>query len=529
MKTRFVVRCALTFATMLYVTTLLAEANDTSPPPPANAWAPSPKVDARGYIDVWALRADVAHVEPLYVREDIDPCSRGGDPDESLSPQQLIRRQLAEAACQRQHEAAYQSYLGEYRKLNQAWGPVLLAAVRKGDSVAEVILRQCETTIVLDRSAIESTCDVNPERRRVAIRRLDSIGFLPATDNSEQVARDQSNPNAKPNQKEISQLAILQKVRGGALGYDRSIARGPGSQPSEPHPIENMRRSVLLEAVQQDVQRAFTFSNPATYLGELRLVRKPSTPGQLTEGPRFHDGSNGVYSGFDYWRKGIIRESIGGYRDVTVGGLGDARFIKERAALLADIDANIDRYLQQDPRWRVFLLHRVGHHEWVPEGTQSNTHKLDAAWLGKWALVKETTDWKSSMSRRAGKADIYRDGDFVRINTASGSEAGPFIDVSGCTLRYSGGSTYLPKLKANGEIEEMSSLLGPTHAPHPEVIAPFDVRKRYKQVLMQCVGAEEPDSLRARFLVLAGDTLVEFEYTPWDMLPARHYRRVIDE
>lgn len=533
MGNRFVMRGVVVLATMLSGAAVMAAGNSQSlaplAMPLAMGWEPSPKIDGRGYIDIWALRSDVAHVESLYATDDTDQCSREGDPDEQLSPRQIRRMQSEEKACIKKINAAYKIYVEEHLKLNRAWGPVLRAAIRKGDAVAEVVMRQCETTAVLDRSDIESTCDEKPERRTVATRRLDKIGFLPATDNSGEIAPDWLNPNAKPNQHEVNQLAVLKKVRSGALGYDWMYVHGRGQLPSEPNLVANTRRWVLLEAIQQDVQRAFTYSNRVTGFGDLRLVRKPTTLGQLTMGQRFHSGGNDFYTGPYYWRWGTISEYFDHRGKIVVGGLGDARFIEEREALLAEIDASIDRYLKQEPRWSVFLLHRVGHHEWIPEGTQSTTHKLDPAWLGKWTLQKESVNWSSPMTNHEGTADIYQDGEFTRITVAAASSFDPFNNVSGCLLRYSGGSTYLPKITPDGKIDEMNTLLGYMlrHGPHPDAIAPFDVRKRYKQVLMQCAGAEEPDWPRARFLLLAGDTLIEFGYgTTWGSLAIRHYQRV---
>lgn len=186
--------------------------------------------------------------------------------------------------------------------------------------------------------------------------------------------------------------------------------------------------------------------------------------------------------------------------------------------------------LKQEPRWSVFLLHRVGHHEWIPEGTQSTTHQLDSAWLGKWAFQKESKDSSYPMTNGEGTADIYQDGEFTKITITAASSFDPFNNVSGCLLRYSGGLTYLPEITPDGKTDKLNTntLLGYTlPVLHPDAIAPFDVKKRYKQVLMQCAGAEEPDSSRARFLLLAGDTLIEFGYgTAWSSLAIRHYQRV---
>lgn len=60
------------------------------------------------------------------------------------------------------------------------------------------------------------------------------------------------------------------------------------------------------------------------------------------------------------------------------------------------------------------------------------------------------------------------------------------------------------------------------------VFAPFDPKKRYKQVLVQCEAGESLENDRVRFLLLAGDTLVEVaaEQPYKASIFVRHYRRV---
>jgi hypothetical protein len=113
--------------------------------------------------------------------------------------------------------------------------------------------------------------------------------------------------------------------------------------------------------------------------------------------------------------------------------------------VLAQIESSINRYLADDPRWGVFLLHRIGHHEWVPEGTESTTHVLDATWEGTWMLERETRDWTSPMKSAVGRAAIKHSGDYFEISVAADQPEEPFPNVEDCVLRYSGGSTFLPE------------------------------------------------------------------------------------
>jgi hypothetical protein len=115
----------------------------------------------------------------------------------------------------------------------------------------------------------------------------------------------------------------------------------------------------------------------------------------------------------------------------------------------------------------------------------------------------------------------------------------PFQDVTDCTLRYSGGLTYYPQMTPSGQAATATTLgyfyaagAAPSGGFFPdgqiqEAIAPFAPKKRFKQVLMQCDGAESADSDRLRFLLLAGDTLVEIgaEAPFGAKLAVRHYRR----
>lgn len=537
MESAYAARCGM-LVVGLALCTLVQAAEQAAVP-----WQAAPKVDHRGYIDVWQLRADVAHVEARIASPDTDRCFSEGDPEEPPPSAREIKRQLRqEATCVKKVERDYQGYQAVHAALNRAWIPILRVAIENGDLVAEVILRQCETTAVLDRSWIESTCDDKLERRAVAVERLNRIGFLPATDDAAKLGPYWDNPLAEPGHRELKQLSELKKVRGGALGFDKSLFHGGGNSAKTRADLDLYQRWYMLEAVRQDAPRAFTFDPGSREVGwrtgyaELRLVRKPATPGYMTRGQmQHHGGGNDVYTGPSYWRRGAITvygpdqpDKLG--REVVVAGMGNAKFDAKRKQLLAEIEANIDRYMAADPRWGVFLLKRIGHHEWVPQGTQSTTHKLDSAWLGQWVLEKESFDWSQPMTARAGWAKIGSDGEYTRVTIEADSDIDPFLNLDGCLLRYSGGMTFLPRTEPGGAIDATNTVLGYHHwdPPHPDAVAPFHPRKRYKQVLMQCANAEHPESARARFLFLVDDRLVEFGYGELSRskLAVRHYRRL---
>lgn len=107
---------------------------------------------------------------------------------------------------------------------NKAWLPVLLNAAQRGDKVAVVILRQCETTSVLDRSQIESTCDENFTRRTFAISLLQKTGFEPA------FLHEMETPNWRdPKQTNALQKHIIELFKQGIFGVNSIGAMSSGN------------------------------------------------------------------------------------------------------------------------------------------------------------------------------------------------------------------------------------------------------------------------------------------------------------
>ena len=414
-----------------------------------------PVVDARGFIDVWQLRSDVALV-PDKVDEVDNDYYCYPDHDDGIQPsgKELERERKFIKACVEKSEQELLKYKRIFAAFNQAWLPVMMSAISKGDTVAEVILRQCDTTPAFDRSGIENTCAGDTT---MAEFRLNQIGFSPALQNCN--------------------------------GYS------------------NFPESPVV-----DYPRAFTFYRSTSGVWKtdsfacLSLHRQPQTPGFMTKGRELHyGGGNSIYDGLNFQQPSSV--------------------------MLARQEAEINRYLKQDPRWAVFLLTRVGRHEWVPEGTKSNTHILDASWLGEWELEKETYDWRyitAGMVKNTGHAAISQNGEFTQITIQSVTHQPPFLDVENCTLRYSGGSTF--NYYINNEEDATHTNLGyyGTGKINSETLAPLDPKKRYKQVLMQCANAEADDNSRMRFLLLAEDTLIEVGYEPMrgSGIAVRHFRRI---
>jgi len=213
-------------------------------------------------------------------------------------------------------------------------------------------------------------------------------------------------------------------------------------------------------------------------------------------------------------------------------------------AFIQQENEDIDRYLKEDSRWGVFLIHRIGYHEWVPERMKSTTHLLDPSWEGEWELKKRANNWTLPMEPAQGSVSIKRDGEFMKITIDARITRHPLKNVTNCTLRYSGGLTYLPELTSDGQ-SSARTILGYFYKPgasriarsafrksgvfvkdgqNKQAVEPFDPKKRYKQVLMQCSNAESDKSANMRFLLLADDVLVEFGGYQ-DQLTVRHYYR----
>lgn len=293
--------------------------------------------------------------------------------------------------------------------------------------------------------------------------------------------------------------------------------------------LEFYRRAFVIEAAIQEVERAFTFygvsdNGALLELAALRLNRKPVTPGILTWGVGLNDGNR---SGVRSWRLGA-REIYFNSETERVGGKYDLAFMRQLREILVSAHNNINRHLKQDPRWGVFLLNRVGHHEWVPEGMASDTGNLRPEWLGQWELKKVFLDWiPLRIQPEVTRASIYKNGKATRITFQTAkSPTAPLQDASACNLRYSGGLTFWPSENTNTATGwQLGGLVSEPIPTIDEVFKPLLRINRYKQVLVQCPEGEWFDNIRIRFLLLAGDSIIEVARESSGMY-VRHFRRV---
>ena len=526
--------------------------------------APTPKVDSRGYVDVWQLRRDLAEIEPLIADESADSCgyeADDGDDGVALTAKQKkaqhiaeLKEQEAEKRCEADVAARYQTYVTARTAFNQAWLPVLLNAVRHGDTVAEVILLRCDTTPILERDRMASTCADSPTRSR-AYQRLRDIGFAPAFDWQDQlkpVGSDFFLPDLLRNQ-----AVILDAYKSGATGLNddpgdvaddsgNAIYYGYGTG----QPMAAVRSSAVIEAVLQDIPRVFTLAWSDAYqaprsLSTLAINRSVWRPAEMSWGPALLN--NGVlertHSEESFWKSEPGRHEIScknggscliqGSANIDFGldrrsederwmpgseyvGI-DTNFVPLLQTLLADEDANIRRYLRSDPRWGVFLLNRVGHHEWVPQGLVSDSATIDSSWQGHYVLQQHFAGRKQ-LSDASGSISIATVAGVTRATISTTPAQGrPLRDVQACPLRYSGGSILQGVFRGDPENAD----------PPASAYAALDGRTHYKQVLLQCLNAEMPSNDRVRFLILAKDTLLEFaaESPHSRPLHIRQYRR----
>nr|WP_295784474.1 hypothetical protein [Rhodoferax sp.] len=509
------------------------------------------KVDSRGFVDVWQLRDALGQVEPLVADDNTDGCYREGDEGEDpgpMTPQQkaalqknLVKSAMAEKACATRIQTRFANYQRIQNAFNAAWMPALLTAVKKGDKVAEVILIRCDSSPVLTRDQYPSTCAGGPEIRRQAIHRLRQTGFPAAVriEDEPGFCESKSCGSRSPAGLEVLQGLVLKALQQGNFGqipYETITTFGVKNDPKLEYRLA--RNKALIEAASQDVPRAFLVHSAdipgAASFEKLNVNRTALRPAVLTWGPEllYGDGGNGLsFNHQDHWRYVPFEPTLcywhlGPLSPCQRVGFGlsgeyyshmdvkDPDFEKDLKALLRATEENITNLLEQDPRWGIFLMSRVGYHGWVPMGQQTSSSTLDAAWLGQ---------WKSSDPDipRETVADIVQDGNRTRMTTRTVASKGmqlsrDLLDVSNCILRYSGGSTPLGFGADRAQLERIH--LGDASTG----VDLLDPKKRYKQVLMQCKNAEGPDSEAIRFLLLAGDTMLEVA----GHLSQRQYMRV---
>lgn len=491
--------------------------------------------DDRGFINVWQLRDDVIQVEAVEASDDTDRCYPEGDPDES-PPSRMERMRLIkqEKDCVKRIQEEFAKYQASRDSFNAKWRGVLREAIRLGDPVAEIIWRQCNTTPVIERSALASTCDNDPARRKEAALRLREIGFEAALD--EEAEGNLPTRDLDQNKRRtLSQARTIRQMEAGVYGgWTIDIHHG-GNSPYSPEELFDIRRAAVIDAASTLVRRSFTYlriqgGSDYESHAQLRLNRKPiGTPTLAWSANVFHSGS--PYTGpYDPARDGFkVYLNYDSHREIIVGGNHDAQYLRMLHETLTRSDQRIDDWLKRDPRWSVFLLHRQGHHEWVPEGMESLFVRLDSAWIGEWVLDKRFVNFKP-VARQATAQLRIRAG--VAQTIAQFEEAG--TPSYSCELRYSGATSQRPENDSHAKTATSTALgylpaLAPIspHDPGPtEPFAPMNPRKVYRQVLVQCPQGEWPDNRNKRFLFLAENTLIEILRAEGSRdLTIHHWRR----
>lgn len=454
-----------------------------------------PMLDQRGYIDVFALRHAVSRLEPLLPTSDLERCET--------------------AACRTAALRESTTFDHAQAAFMRAWGPALLAAIDKGDEVAEVIWRQCHTTAVIERAALASTCDPDPVRRKEAAERLRQIGFEAAFDT--QAEEDSAGRATQDQRRALSQARTLSQMAAGVYGGLSNDVHHGGNSPHSPEELSDIRRAAVLYAASTLVRRSFTYiRSQGAYANEnhalLRLNRQAVGTSSLAWSANvFNSGSpytgpyDPAWNGFDVY----LNYDKG--RVVKVGGKSDAHYLRMLADTLTRSEKRIDDWLERDRRWSVFLLHRKGHHEWIPEGIESPFGQLRPEWNGAWLREKQFINFEPVADLPEAQLSILT-GDAQSI--AQFKEAGASY---ACELRYSGGSSHRPEDGSHAKTATSTALgylpslapISPHDAGPAAPFAPMNPHYAYRQVLVQCPQGEWPDNRNKRFLFLAKDTLIE--------------------
>lgn len=535
------------------------------------------RTDSRGFINVWQLRRELAVIEAMITTVDPDRCANEGEvySDDPPSAKELKRREQKalkamekSRACLADMEGRYAEYMSASAEFNHDWLPLLIRAIQKGDPVAEVIMRQCQTTPILDRTQIESVCDPLQVRRDIAAKRLQEIGFSPAYEWGSKLAEKVRNvhTNGTGQHVDVEMLDLqefaLAELRQGVYGLPLDELTRFSNVARSQVQLETFHNAILIRLARKYVQRAFTLPE----YSELRLNRSTLITKQLTWGAVFLEKAKHLRNSGDVYpyethlsdsteKRAVKIDPTRRVTENLVAGLDSKIFEKRLGEILAGTESTINRYLKQDPRWAVFLINRVGHHDYAPAGMTSSTHIVDQKLAGHWELEKTWVNWRLAPNKTRGSLEVKVDNEFMKATTITeGMPPPPLQNVQDCLLRKSGGVTYLwsregvthvgfeghPSYESSTPFGDISgygvlrAVIEGMDENHPDididmnVFARFDPVKRYEQVLMQCQGGEAADTDRVRFLLLVEDALIEVATEASARLPIfiRQYQRV---
>lgn len=255
-----------------------------------------------------------------------------------------------------QHRAAF----------NARWLPVLKGAMQLGDPVAEVVLRLCETTPLLDRTGIAADCSENADDKAFARQRLETIGFEPALHKytptaqaddwqARQATCGQGNPATHSECGYRADIAryerILSVMRSGYLSVAESwnTCQMGGETPDLDKLAEECQRLMnLMMAVSAGVDRFYTagpIDGALEGLSHLSLQRPILRGAVGTPRKEWPFDKRGIVTRND-WRT---------FSDADF----QQRFYAELDKTIQQIEAKLANDLRKEPRWAVFLIERL--------------------------------------------------------------------------------------------------------------------------------------------------------------------------
>lgn len=329
--------------------------------------APANMVDTRGFVDVWMLRKEMIALSNTPTGQ--NECSRGeGDDEDYLATLktrkarlEYERKQRKENALARKAEARCESDNLRQRKqfeqlhttFNARWLPVLKSATKLGDPVAEVVLRLCETTPLLDRGGIAADCSEKADDKTFARQRLEMIGFKPALHNYASTCGKNGSASIECNQRgNIAHYErILSVMRTGYLAVAESwnTCQYGGETPELDKLAQECQRLMnLMMAVSAGTNRFYTvgpIDRGVEGLHRLSLQR-PILRGEAgIPSKAWPFDSRGIVTRVD-WRP---------FSDPNF----QQKFYSELDKTVQEIETSIADDLLKEPRWAVFLVERL--------------------------------------------------------------------------------------------------------------------------------------------------------------------------
>lgn len=222
--------------------------------------------------------------------------------------------------------------------LNSIWLPILIHALANDDPVAEVILRACGTTHVLDRTWIASDCSEIENTRQLAKVRLEGINFRPAlysyakTDAADIPCEEDF--YAKERCSIEAATKRYQKILNVMLYGYLGAAESWNTCPNRSYNIENDRQAEECLRLSYLTKNLAVYA-PRSYTNGLSLVQQ-EFPGKNIQSISGTRPDRTPFSEPDFTYKLFIEME---------------RNIKE-------IEMNIENDLQKEPRWCIYLLNR---------------------------------------------------------------------------------------------------------------------------------------------------------------------------